>query len=159
MLPTRPLDSDLDPPLLGAAEEAAALDEALVRPSVLLADDSEIVREALGQILLASGYDVEAVSDGGAAIRVLKTQRVDALLLDLQMPGHDGFETLAYVQEHRRGLPVILMSGLPADEIQDRMHALHSGELPPLFLKPCDYDQLLGVLDLMPSGQLPTTLD
>lgn len=130
--------------------------DSTVRPCVLVADDSEIVREALGQILLASGYDVETVADGAAAVSVLKSAKIDALLLDLQMPGSDGFETLRYVQEHRRGLPTILMSGLPADEIQLRMNRLESGELPPLFLKPCDYDQLLNVLDLMLHGELPT---
>jgi DNA-binding response OmpR family regulator len=91
-------------------------------------------------------------------VEILKDARIDAVLLDLQMPGHDGFETLEYLQEHRRGLPVLLLSGLPADEIQDRMHRLSSGQLPPLFLKPCDYDQLLDVLDLMLSGELPPNL-
>ena len=125
------------------------------RPRVLLADDSEVVREGLGQLLLRSGYDVEAAADGRDAIERLQSLKIDALLLDLQMPVHDGFETLEYVQQHRRGLPVLLMSGLAADEIQDRMGKLSSGTLPPLFLKPCDYDQVLDMLDLLLSGDLP----
>ena len=134
-------------------------DETELRPRILLADDSEIVRDALGQILIHSGYEVEAVADGAEAIRRLKEGRFDALLLDLQMPGHDGFEVLSYIQEHRRGLPTILLSGLPANEIQERMHKLTTGELPPLFLKPCDYEQLLAVLEMMLSGQLPTRVE
>lgn len=129
------------------------------RPRVLVADDNETVREALSQLLLRSGYEVTTAADGQAAVEVLKDARVDAVLLDLQMPGHDGFEALEYLQEHRRGLPVLLLSGLPADEIQDRMHRLSSGQLPPLFLKPCDYDQLLDVLELMLSGELPPNLE
>lgn len=129
------------------------------RARVLVADDNETVRETLGQLLLRTGYEVETAADGQATVEVLKETPIDALLLDLQMPGHDGFEALEYVQEHRRGLPVLLLSGLPADEIQDRMHKLSSGELPPLFLKPCDYDQLLAVLDLMLAGDLPTHLE
>ena len=153
MMGHAPIELDVDLNALGGPEAAEP------RPRVLVADDSEIVREALGQLLLHSGYDVEAVADGAAAIRTLKEMKVDALLLDLQMPGHDGFETLGYVQEHRRGLPTILLSGLPADEIQDRMHKLQSHELPPLFLKPCDYEQVLGVLDLMLNGELPTYVE
>ena len=130
-----------------------------IRPRVLLADDSEVVREGLGQLLLRSGYAVEAVADGAEAVERLRSLQIDALLLDLQMPEHDGFETLEYVQQHRRGLPVLLMSGLPADEIQDRMSKLTSGTLPPLFLKPCDYDQVLDMLDLMLSGDLPTQVE
>ena len=134
-------------------------DDAAPRLCVLVADDSETVREGLGQLLLRSGFSVETAGDGAEAVEKLKDLSIDAVLLDLQMPGHDGFETLAYLQEHRRGLPVLLMSGLPADEIQDRMHKLPRHELPPLFLKPCDYDQLLSVLDLMLAGELPTRLD
>lgn len=150
------LDVDLS---AGVEPEPDVELDAQPRPRVLIADDSEIVREALGQLLLHSGYEVEAVADGAAAIRALKEAKIDALLLDLQMPEHDGFEALGYVQEHRRGLPVILLSGLPADEIQGRMQKLASGELPPLFQKPCDYDQLLVMLDLMLSGELPTQVD
>ena len=129
------------------------------RPRVLVADDSEVVREALGQLLMRCGYDVEAVPDGLEAIRRLQSFKIDALLLDLQMPGHDGFETLEYVQLHRRGLPTMVMSGLPADEIQERMARLSSGQLPPLFLKPCDYDQLLDMLDMMLAGEIPTQVE
>ena len=144
-----PRDVSADPAGPNGAAGAA-------RPRVLLADDSEVVREGLGQLLLRSGYAVEAVADGAEAVERLQSIKIDALLLDLQMPVHDGFETLEYVQQHRRGLPVLLMSGLPADEIQDRMAKLTSGTLPPLFLKPCDYDQVLDMLDLMISGDLPT---
>lgn len=129
------------------------------RPRVLVADDNAGVRDALGNLLIRSGYEVSTAADGQAAVEVIKDARLDAVLLDLQMPGHDGFETLRYLQEHRRGLPVLLLSGLPADEIQERMHRLPSGLLPPLFLKPCDYDQLLTVLELMLAGDLPSNLD
>ena len=144
-----PRDVSADPAATGRAD----------RPRVLLAEDSEVVRDALGQLLLRSGYAVEAVADGREAVERLKSIKIDALLLDLQMPVHDGFETLEYVQQHRRGLPTLLMSGLAADEIQDRMGKLTSGTLPPLFLKPCDYDQVLDMLDLMISGDLPTQVD
>ena len=125
------------------------------RPTVLIADDSRTTREALGELLRRHGYAVETAADGGAAVDRLKNVRVDGLILDLHMPEHDGFETLAYVRTHRRGLPTVLLSGLPPDEIQSEMIRTGTPELPPLFQKPADYDQLLGVLGLLLSGDLP----
>ena len=123
---------------------------------VLVADDEPAVRQALGKILDREGYAVETAADGAEAIDRLKTRKVDALLLDLHMANHDGFETLAYVREHRRGLPMILLTGLSPSEIQQAMRQTHIDQLPPLFEKPCDPDQLLGVIELMLRGDLPT---
>ena len=71
------------------------------------------------------------------------------------MPGVDGFDVLSYMQQHRRALPVILLSGMPLHQIQHKMHVLPEPELPPLLIKPIDTDQLIGVVELQLSGQLP----
>ncbi len=123
--------------------------------SVLIADDSKGAREALGELLVRAGYHVETAADGTQAIELLKSAKVDALVLDLHMPGEDGFAVLAYIRQHRRGLPCILLSGLPPNEIQSEMIRTGTEELPPLFQKPADYDMLIGVLDMLLSGDLP----
>ena len=76
------------------------------------------------------------------------------MLLDLQMPGVDGFDVLSHLQKNRRGLPVILLSGMPVDEIQQNIHLLPSHALPPLMLKPVDLNSLLDVLELQLRGGL-----
>ena len=58
------------------------------------------------------------------------------------------------MQEHRRSLPVILLSGMPPHKIQHKMNVLRERELPPLMLKPIDPEQLLGVVELQLSGAL-----
>jgi DNA-binding response OmpR family regulator len=108
----------------------------------------------LSHYLRRQGYDVEECPDGRSTISYLKDNEIDLLLLDLQMPNVDGFEVLNYLQKHRRGLPVVLLSGMPVDLIQLKMHGLSHQELPPLFLKPVDLDQLIAVLDLQLSGAL-----
>ena len=131
------------------------MDQPSGRTRILLCDDSPVERLALGHFLRNSGYDVDEAGDGEAAILHLKHRPVDLILLDLQMPGVDGFDVLTYMQEHRRALPVILLSGMPVDQIQQEIQSLPSHELPPLFLKPVDLDQLVQVLELQLSGQLP----
>jgi len=64
---------------------------------------------------------------------------------------------LGYLQEHRRALPVILLSGMPLHQIQHKMHNLPTRELPPLLIKPIDPEQLLGILELQLRGELPPT--
>ena len=122
---------------------------------ILLCDDSPVERLALAHFLRGSGYAVDEAGDGESAILHLKNRLVDLILLDLQMPGVDGFDVLAYMQQHRRALPVILLSGMPLDAIQHKMHVLPEKELPPLLLKPIDTNQLLDVVELQLSGQLP----
>ncbi|HLL91263.1 MAG TPA: response regulator [Tepidisphaeraceae bacterium] len=122
---------------------------------VLLCDDSPVERLALAHLLRHEGYAVDEASDGDSAIDTLKLRPIDAVLLDLNMPDVDGFAVLDYVHEHRRALPVILLSGMPLDRIQHKMNRLKSKELPPLLLKPIDTEQLLQLLELQLSGELP----
>lgn len=121
----------------------------------MVCDDSPAERRGLAAYLRGAGYDVDEAADGPSAVEVLKRQRVDLLLLDLHMPGGDGFQVLNYVHEHRQALPVILLTGLPPDQIQDRMTALKRPELPPLFMKPVNPDTLLQVVEMQLSGELP----
>jgi DNA-binding response OmpR family regulator len=126
-------------------------------PRVLLCDDSSSERRALAQFLRDNGFNVDEASDGDAAIVHIKSKPCDLILLDLNMPGADGFEVLSYLQEHRRALPVILLSGMALSKIQHKIHALPTPELPPLLIKPIDPQQLLGLVDLQLSGQMPAS--
>lgn len=122
---------------------------------LLLCDDSPVERLALAYFLRGAGYDVDEAGDGDAAILHIKNRNIDAILLDLLMPDVDGFQVLSYLQEHRRALPVILLSGMPLHKIQHRMHVLPTPELPPLLIKPIDPDQLLGILEMQLTGVIP----
>src|SRR5215207_5568453 len=117
------------------------------QPRLLLCDDSPIERLALAHYLRAQGYKVDEAGDGSAAVFFLKNRPVDLLLLDLQMPDVDGFDVLNYVHEHRKALPVILLSGMPPDEIQDKINSLHARELPPLLMKPVDPEQVVEIVE------------
>jgi CheY-like chemotaxis protein len=122
---------------------------------LLVCDDSTAERSALAQILRRQGYEVDEAADGSAALRLIKGRAYDLLLLDLHMPDVDGFDVLRYVQTHQAKLPVVLMSGLPHEEIGDGIQRLPQHELPPLLLKPVDTRQLFQVIELKLAGELP----
>jgi CheY-like chemotaxis protein len=122
---------------------------------LLICDDSTTERSALAQILRRRGYELDEAADGAAALLLLKRRPYDLLLLDLQMPGVDGFDVLAYVQKHLPDLPVVVLSGLPPDAIGGGIQRLPQHELPPLLLKPIDTGQLFQVIELKLAGELP----
>lgn len=121
---------------------------------LLLCDDSALERLPLAHFLRRCGYAVAEAEDGKAGIEHLKHGEYNAILLDLHMPNSDGFDVLKYLQEHRKGMPVILLSGMAADDIQHEIRRLPTTELPPLLLKPIDPDQLVNVLEMKLSGDL-----
>ena len=82
------------------------------KPKILIADDSEINRALLKEIL-GDGYDYLEAEDGAAAVELMR-QRTDIslLLLDLMMPGMDGFDVLRVMKYHTwlDEIPVIVIS-------------------------------------------------
>ncbi len=124
-------------------------------PRLLLVDDSEIERRTLAALMRLRHYDVDEAADGRAALHMLKNGAYDLLLLDLQMPGYDGFDLLAYLGQNAPELPVIVLSGLPPDEIGNGIHRLPDHELPPLLIKPIDSEQLAQLVELKLAGELP----
>ncbi len=126
-------------------------------PRLLLCDDSPVERLALAHYLRKIGFNVDEAGDGESALAHLKNRNIDLLLLDLEMPDVDGFDILNYVREHRRALPVILLSGLSPDEIQQKMSHLRQPVLPPLFMKPVDPTQLVELVEMQLSGAIPKT--
>jgi CheY-like chemotaxis protein len=83
--------------------------------AILVVDDDRGVREGVRALLESEGYAVETASDGAEAIEKLRGGDVRLVLLDLAMPGVDGWQFLAR-RESEAGFPrapVVLLSGLP----------------------------------------------
>jgi len=80
------------------------------RPVVLAVDDDEAVLESIGMIL--EHYEVLTTTTGADALAVVRSRRVDCVLLDLLIPGIDGLQVLAEIKAVDPGLDVILVSGL-----------------------------------------------
>ena len=92
--------------------------------SVLLVDDSASQRAIICHRLREAGYEVEVAVDGEECLRVLGALRPDIVLLDVVMPGIDGWETLDAIRR-TSGVPVIMLTAR-AEEI-DRVRGLRAG--------------------------------
>jgi len=78
---------------------------------ILIVDDEPDIRDALRMILEYEGYAVSSAADGQAALAELDANPVDAVLLDIKMPGMDGLEVLDRIVEREAAPPVLMISG------------------------------------------------
>jgi signal transduction histidine kinase/DNA-binding response OmpR family regulator len=89
--------------------------------AILLVDDDPGTLALLEDILRAAGYETQSVRSGTRALEVLSSKLVSAVLLDLLMPGMDGFEVIRHVRQEAtlRDLPILVMTGknLTAEEV------------------------------------------
>ena len=89
--------------------------------SILLVDDDPKALELLQEALRSAGYETQAVRSGARALEVLANKVVGAILLDLLMPGMDGFQVIRHVRQEPgfRELPILVMTAknLSQDEI------------------------------------------
>jgi len=110
--------------------------------AILLVDDDPKTLELLEQTLRSAGYETQSVQSGARALEVLSSKLVSAVLLDLLMPGMDGFEVIRHVREQEtlKELPILVMTAktLAQEEI-----ALLSRETQALFEKNGSWRQQL----------------
>ena len=87
------------------------------RPTVLLVEDDDGLRGLYRQALGLPGYDVKEARGGFEALRFLETHSPDVVVLDLMLPGLDGFTVLAELaaQERTRHIPVVVVTGSTED--------------------------------------------
>ncbi len=94
---------------------------------ILITDDHAILRQGLKQILADEIVDAKfgEAGDSAQALALLHKEVWDVLILDINMPGRNGFEVLADVKRHFPTLPVLVLSSTPEDQLG--LRAIRSG--------------------------------
>ena len=82
---------------------------------LLLVEDDDAIADVVQVHLGAAGYSVQRVADGRLAMRVIDERRFDLLLLDLMLPGADGWDVCRHVRARRDYLPLIILSARSAE--------------------------------------------
>lgn len=130
-----------------------------VRPSVLLVDDDPTLRSVLARRLGRDGFDVLPVSSGVEALRALDRAWPAILVIDLMMPGMDGFELCRRVKQIA-DLPIIVLSAVDESEAKVRALEYYAEDY---VTKPFDPDELSArihrILRRTESGRGGLTLD
>lgn len=109
-------------------------------PRILVVDDNPEIREIIHILLSGEGYAVDESNNGSAALEALDRQRFDLILLDIMMPGMDGYETCRSIRE-KSNAPILFLSARTTDS--DKLLGFSSGG-DDYLAKPFSYPELLG---------------
>ncbi len=112
---------------------------AMKKPRVLVVDDEEHIRKAVGRALSTRGFLVELAAEGEAALIAAETFAPDLLVLDLNMPVLDGFAVCREIRK-RNSVPILVLS-VREDET-DKVEALDLGA-DDYLTKPFGIDELM----------------
>ncbi|CAN2041162.1 solute carrier family 13 (sodium-dependent dicarboxylate transporter), member 2/3/5 [Candidatus Magnetomoraceae bacterium gMMP-15] len=118
--------------------------EAKSNPSVLLIDDENRFREALARQLSVRGFKVSESNNGEDAIKIVRHDNPEVVVLDQKMPGMDGIQTLQELKKIRPEVQVIMHTGhgsMEAARLTGRHKVYHYLE------KPCNLDDLIKVIN------------
>jgi signal transduction histidine kinase/ActR/RegA family two-component response regulator/sugar lactone lactonase YvrE len=147
-------------PLPEPAEAAPALAESAVLPvagscHVLLVEDDAIVAAVIRGLLEKQGHQVSYVANGLGALAELSHSRFDAMLLDLDLPGVDGFQIARLIRQRERDtehLPIVAITARAGGDEEARTR---EAGMDGFLRKPLTGEQLAAALDLARSLGLP----
>jgi signal transduction histidine kinase/DNA-binding response OmpR family regulator len=137
-------EDDMHSDAVGAPAETAAL-------RILVVDDVAANRQIAQAMLRGAGHAVEVAEDGVSALLALSNNQFDAVLMDLQMPGMDGFEATRRIRALPPPACAVPVIALTASALPDQIEATHRAGMDAHLVKPIDRQALLQVLKRLPS--------
>jgi two-component system, NtrC family, sensor kinase len=114
------------------------------RVLVLLVDDEDIFRNSLAKRLKMRNVDVREASSGNECLLAMENDIVDVVVLDIKMPGMDGFETLSHLKNRYPSTEVIMLTGHATH--QDGIQGIKAGAFD-FITKPVEFDHLMGKIN------------
>ncbi|KAB2932310.1 MAG: response regulator, partial [Candidatus Contendobacter sp.] len=143
-VPARPVPSQATVLPTTAAPAPRPVGDAPAAPAkkILVVEDSGVTRKLIAKTLLEGGYTVVEAENGMAAFARLNEENPDLMLLDIIMPGIDGYKVLSMVRKHEafKNLPVIMLTS--RDGLLDKLRGKMGGS-DEYLTKPFTPDQLL----------------
>ena len=109
---------------------------------ILIVDDEKSICDLIDINLSAAGYQCRTVQDGMKAIDMIETGNFDLILLDIMLPGVDGYDIMEYIRPLK--IPVIFITA--RHEVKDRVKGLKLGAEDYL-VKPFDVVELVARVD------------
>jgi two-component system, OmpR family, KDP operon response regulator KdpE len=113
----------------------------IMRPKILLVDDDPAIREMLGRVLTCEGYVVLPAANGEEALALAAATEMDLLLLDLNLPVKNGWETFEKITAENPVLPIIIITARP-----NQLFPVLAAGAGALMEKPLDFPKLLQII-------------
>ena len=110
---------------------------------ILIVEDEKLLADSLRAMLEGKGFAVEAVYDGETGAEYAETGVYDLLILDVMMPGLDGYQVARQVRARRCGTPILMLTA--RSSLEDRIEGLNAGA-DYYLTKPFDARELLACI-------------
>ncbi len=137
-----PLSCRASPQSDGKSNEVMEL-----KARIMIVDDEESIRFIVRRMLRASGYEVVEASSGEEALEKLKTENVDLVLMDVMMPGMDGWEATRRIKsdERTKRIPVAMLTVRGEDE--DKTSSFREAMADAHINKPIIREKMMGTVE------------
>lgn len=119
---------------------------------ILVVDDDRSTRAMLRRNLAYEGFEVESAEDGPTALDRIRDYQPEIIVLDVMLPGCDGFEVLRRLRAAHDQTPVVMLTA--RDAVDDRVAGLESGA-DDYLVKPFAFKELLARIQVILRRQLP----
>lgn len=83
---------------------------------ILIVEDEQAIREGLIDVLVYHGYGVDSAANGPDGLKLAQSGKFDLVLLDIMLPGMDGYEICNRIREHDRNQPIIMLTAKTSDD-------------------------------------------
>lgn len=113
-------------------------------PKILIVEDDQTISKLIAASLSISGYESVPCFDGNEAVHMVRNEEFDLILLDIMLPGLDGFQVMEKIRE--TGTPVILLTAM--GDVSDRVKGLKSGA-EDYIVKPFEPLELLARIEIV----------
>lgn len=107
---------------------------------IALIEDNEALAQGIAHHLRDQGHAVDLIHDGAAGLEFLRQEQIDLLVLDVNLPGQNGFEIVKSLRSDRNPLPIILLTA--RSDLEDRLQGLDAGA-DDYLIKPFEMQELV----------------
>lgn len=117
-------------------------------PTILLVEDNEMNRDMLSRRLIRKGFEVVMAVDGNECMRILADQAPDLVLMDINLPGRDGYELTREIKADpgTQSIPVIALTAHAMSGDRDKSMAAGCDDYD---TKPVNFKRLLGKMQAL----------
>jgi CheY-like chemotaxis protein len=109
------------------------------RSTVLFVDDDPTARRVYGMFLTAAGFEVDEATSGLEAVARVEARAHDVVVMDLDMPGLDGWMAMSLIRARRPELPIVILSAMQDQDLRDRAEKAQAAGF---LSKPCSQDTI-----------------
>lgn len=120
---------------------------------ILIVDDNADVLDVIGELLRTGGHDIRGATNGKAALEIVRNESIDLVIVDLMMPGMDGWHLLQEIKTYDSAMPVIVLTGFITEQGES---ILTNQQADGYLIKPVEHRRLQAMILSLLAKQ-PTT--